>query len=77
MPEARPLPEPCAIKKSLLLVWQGSTEAYSRSLSEYVKRIGSMSSPQNDAFRREVELLRESSLTARNAFDGHVDEHGC
>ena len=67
----------CQKKQTLLLAWQAAAQAYSAAVSELVQKGNQASVDDYEALRRQTERARTRTADTRNAFDHHMDEHGC
>jgi hypothetical protein len=70
------MPNRCPKKKTLLLDWQAATQAYSEAVSE-LANAGQASIDEYERLKGETERTRSSTADSRNAFEFHVEEHGC
>jgi hypothetical protein len=73
----REMAKSCPKKRSLLLLWQAATEAYSESVTELAKKAGEISADEYEMLRKQIERARFHTADARNAFELHAEEHGC
>lgn len=67
----------CPKKKSLLLIWQAATQSYSEALTELATKAGDISSDEYEMLKRQVDRAKSRTADTRNAFELHVEEHGC
>jgi glucan biosynthesis protein len=67
----------CSKKNSLLLAWQAATQSYSEAVSKLAKNVGQVKSDDYERLKYETDQTRTRSADARNAFELHVEEHGC
>jgi len=62
----------CAKKR-----WQDASEAYSKSVTELANKVGDMSDDEYEMLKKQIERTKAHSADTRNAFELHVDKHGC
>jgi hypothetical protein len=68
----------CSKKRSLLLIWQAATQAYSEAVSELAtKVVSAISSDEYEMLNKQVDRTRNRTADTRNVFELHVEEHGC
>ena len=67
----------CHKKRSLLLLGQAATEAYSQTVTELATKAGDVSADEYHLLTKLIERARTHRAEARNAFQLHVEEHGC
>jgi hypothetical protein len=71
------MPSGCQKKREFLLAWQSATEAYAKAVNELSKRIGQISEDEYRELRVDAETARRMSVARREAFERHVEDHGC
>jgi len=71
------MPNRCPKKRTLLLNWQAATQAYSEAVSELANNAEQASIDEYERLKRETERTRSITADSRNAFEFHVEEHGC
>lgn len=67
----------CQKKRTLLLAWQAAAQSYSAAVSELANKLGQTSVDEYDRLKQQAEKTRFITADSRNAFDLHVEEHGC
>jgi hypothetical protein len=71
------MPDRCPKNRALLFAWQAATQAYSEAVSELARKAGEASVDEYERLTRHAERTRTISADSRNAFEFHVEEHGC
>jgi len=67
----------CQKKRILLLKWQTAAEAYSSAVNDLANGLDRIPADEYDTLKREAERTRSITADSRNAFELHIDEHGC
>jgi len=60
-----------------LLSWQAASKAYSEAVSNLVNGLDVCSTDEYELLKRQAENTRFRAADTRNAFELHVEEHGC
>jgi hypothetical protein len=69
--------ESCPTKTALLADWQKATVAYSKAVSELLRRIGTVSTTEYEKLSQNAEAARKRSLEAKANLEVHGRVHGC
>jgi hypothetical protein len=67
----------CEVKTELLRVYQDTSEAYSKAVSELSRRAGSVPRVEYEKLRLATAKAREACASARDALQAHTYEHQC
>jgi hypothetical protein len=67
----------CPMKRTLLLAWQCASQAYSETVQELAMNCEQISCDEYERLTRQAEHTRSVTADTHNAFQLHVEEHGC
>jgi len=67
----------CQTKATLLLAYKKATALYSEAVSKLSRSVGEVSLAAIEELTIAAERMRRTSANAREAFEGHLAEHGC
>ena len=74
MPES---PHVCSQEAELIEAWNAAAERFSAAVSALRKSVGTITNPEYERLRAEIEDARLDADNARALLDIHRREHGC